>query len=73
MSIPRTKKATSVPGDNLAVTIESAADITGRRWPRGTQVRPIAGGYDQWLGCRYAEVSALGSSGWERVCFAETR
>lgn len=57
MSIPNSRKANNIPGDTLRVTTERATDSEGREWPRGTKFQPLAGGYDNSRGCKYAEVS----------------
>ena len=60
--IPRTKRYGNLPGDQRRVTMESSTSRDGRKWPSGTVVVPLCGGYDNPSRASYAEVTIHGES-----------
>lgn len=61
-NIPKTKRVSLVPGDNLLETMEKAVDTAGRTWPKGTRCRGLAGGYSNVFRADYVEMTMLGES-----------
>lgn len=59
-NIPKSRKATRVPGDTLRVTLEQAKDSEGRTWPAGSEFRPLSGGYNNLANAREAVCTMLG-------------
>jgi hypothetical protein len=56
--IPKTKQRNAFPGDTGVIFISAATDASGKQYPKGTEMVPLAGGYSNPDGCKYQEFSA---------------
>lgn len=58
MSIPTTKSRNAFRGDTVRIVTAPATDTHGRYWAKGRELTPLAGGFDNFLGCQYLTTTA---------------
>ena len=52
-----TRRRNAYPGDRAVVLTRAATDTTGREWPRGSVLTPMAAGHDNVAGVAYQQCS----------------
>lgn len=55
MNMPKTKQRNAYPGDQAVIFTAPATDASGKQWPRGTELVPLSGGFDNAAGCKYQQ------------------